>query len=90
MKKEVINHLGFEILESNGNEMTLKRVLKKPNNAKERLRKELQLPTLTICSFSEEELQIFRDIENELIGKIISGRKKICDTDYCILFSRTI
>jgi hypothetical protein len=59
-------NLEFEILESDYDSVTFKRVLKKRGNAKEKYKKEIQLPTLTMYCFDEEELERLRKIELEI------------------------
>ncbi len=75
MEKSIIHQIGFEVLEDNGDSITLKRVLKKKTAAKNRYNEEMALPKLTVHYFDKDEIQKLQEIEKELIAEFTTYRK---------------
>lgn len=75
MEKSIIHQIGFEVLEDNGDSITLKRVLKKKVTVKNRYNEEMALPKLTVNYFDKDEVRKLQEIEKEIIAELSICKK---------------
>jgi hypothetical protein len=71
MKSIIDQKIEFEVLSENDDSVVFKRVLKKNIPAKEKKKREMNLPKVTIHYFDEEDLEELHKIQNQLSEKYV-------------------
>jgi len=71
MSKDKRKNIGFEVLSENEDQVVFKRVLSANVSSKEKLKREMNLPKVTLSYFDKHDIENLQQIQNEIADQYV-------------------